>query len=163
MGASTSAVGRCDEMMIRLFQRRRGCPDEARDRAIEPSSDRAIKRFTRRPMVDRATDGRSSDRYVVGRYLPSIRIPRYSPRVGPTDFVSPWHLCLSSLSQLKGESNGVTSSWPTVKSLFTWRSSLSKPYVEFDDPLEPGSIHSGPSPLPRRFSLATPSPRDETH
>jgi hypothetical protein len=70
VGASTSAVGRCDEMMIRLFQRRRGCPDEARDRAIEPSSHQAIERSSdshvdrwsiERPTADRATDTSSAD------------------------------------------------------------------------------------------------------
>jgi len=160
VGASTSAVGRCDEMMIRLFQRRRGCPDRGpSDRAIERSSDQAIHT---------STDGRSSDRRPIERPIRRRQIPpeQQNPKVlAPCRSVQQisWHLCLSSLSQLKGENNGVTSSWPTVKSLFTWRSSLSKPYVEFDDPLEPGSIHSRPSSLPRRFSLATPSPRDETH
>lgn len=66
MGASTSAVGRCDEMMIRLFQRRRGCPDEARDRAIEPSSDQAIHT---------STDGRSSDRRPIERPIRRRQIP----------------------------------------------------------------------------------------
>jgi len=62
VGASTSAVGRCDEMMIRLFQRRRGCLDEARDRAIERSSDSYVDR--------------SSDRWPIEQTIPRRQIPR---------------------------------------------------------------------------------------